>query len=433
MNTPKLVIMCVDDEKIVLDSLNRQLQRHFHDAYEFEFAESAEEAIKTLDELSSEGYSVAMIISDQIMPGMSGDQFLTHIHQKLPKPIKILLTGQASLDSAIKAINNANLYRYICKPWSEDDFLLTVEKGLQQYVLSEQTHKQIEVFSHFFPGQFLECLSKESMLDVHLGDHVQKEMTVLFSDIRNFTTLSESMTPEENFSFINNYLSYIEPAINKNRGFIDKYIGDAILALFENPEDALNAALDMQKGIASFNRDYSTQKYHPVTSGIGLHTGTLMLGIVGVEKRVQGTVIADAVNLAARMQDLSPLAGGQIIASGSFIDNLQKEHMPHDNIRFLGKIFVKGKKEAVPVYEILTPETDPSGALKMNTKELFAEGISLFLTKQFAEACVKFKRVLDQNPSDKCAQRYLQIAAKYMLEGVPDDWEGIHLSNSHHK
>lgn len=118
----KPVIICVDDEKIILDSLNRQLQRHFGDQYEYEFCESADEALELINQLNAEGYSVIMVISDQIMPGMSGDQFLVEVQESHPKIIKILLTGQASLESAIRAINKANLYRYITKPWSESDF-----------------------------------------------------------------------------------------------------------------------------------------------------------------------------------------------------------------------------------------------------------------------------------------------------------------------
>src|SRR5260221_12288783 len=119
----KMVIICVDDEKIILDALNRQLQNHFGHQYEYEFCESADEAIALMDKLENEGFKTVMVVSDQIMPGMSGDEFLITVHKKYPKLVKILLTGQASLESAIKAINKANLYRYITKPWAESDFV----------------------------------------------------------------------------------------------------------------------------------------------------------------------------------------------------------------------------------------------------------------------------------------------------------------------
>lgn len=428
----KPVIICVDDEKMILDSLNRQLQRTFKDDYDFEFAESAEEAIQIIDELYNEGLNVVMIISDQIMPGMAGDQFLIHLHKKFPEQIKILLTGQASLDSAVNAINKANLYRYITKPWVESDFMLTVEKGLKQYNLTKQTQLQLEMFKRYVPQQFLECLSKKDILDIHLGDHVQKEMSILFTDIRNFSRISEILTSEEIYSFVNNYLSYVEPAIDAHNGFVDKFVGDAIMALFFNPEDALLAALDIQKAIKRFNDDFNDEKYHPISSGIGLHTGSLMLGIVGVENRLQSTVIADAVNTASRIEDITSKIGGLIIASGDFVDKLRETspNLTEDHFRYLGKVLVKGKKQILPVYEIFSMENDLQAGHKISTKKIFVEGLNLFFNKEFAESCVKFKAVVMENPEDKFAHIYLNLAAKYMLDGVPDDWEGIYFTDS---
>ena len=104
-----------------------------------------------------------------------------------------------------------------------------------------------EANARFVPRQFLEYLGKESIADIQLGDQVQKEMAVLFTDIRDFTSISEQMTPKENFNFLNNYLGYMEPVIRNNNGFVDKYIGDSIMALFpDNTEDAINAAIEMR-------------------------------------------------------------------------------------------------------------------------------------------------------------------------------------------
>ncbi|MEA5557367.1 response regulator, partial [Nodularia spumigena] len=198
----KPVIICVDDEQIILNSLNKQLHRKFGTRFEYEFAESAEEALEIIRDLSDDGYIIVMVISDQIMPGMTGDQFLVDVHTNHPRPIKILLTGQAAIDAAINAVNKADLYRYLTKPWDEDDFLLTVERGIQQYYLHEETVRQLEVFRKFVPREFLEFLGRDNILDVKLGDQIQQEMTIMFTDIRDFTALSEKMTPKENFDFI---------------------------------------------------------------------------------------------------------------------------------------------------------------------------------------------------------------------------------------
>jgi len=141
MGNKKPVIFCVDDEKIVLNTLNSQLQGKFQDLYELGFAESGEEAIETINDLSKDGYEIIMVIADQIMPSMKGDELLVKVHQSYPKTIKILLTGQASLESAINAINSAHLFRYLTKPWPEEDFLLTVQKGLEEYSLIQSREK----------------------------------------------------------------------------------------------------------------------------------------------------------------------------------------------------------------------------------------------------------------------------------------------------
>lgn len=419
----KPVIICVDDEKIILDSLNRQLQRHFGDQYEYEFCESADEALELINQLNAEGYSVIMVISDQIMPGMSGDQFLVEVQESHPKIIKILLTGQASLESAIRAINKANLYRYITKPWSESDFLLTVAKGLQEYNLLECTLKQAEVFEKFVPKQFLQCLSKKEISEVQLGDHIEREMSILFVDIRNFTTISESFSPEENYNFINEYLNYVEPTIQSNNGFIDKYIGDAVIALFQTADDALHAALDMRLAVAKFNEDHKSEKYYPVVTGVGLHVGMLMLGIVGVENRMQGTVISDAVNVASRLQDLAGIYDLRIVASEEFINTLKDKDFVLENRRFLGGVYLKGKKQNISISEVMVAATDPNSEMKLSMKQDFEHGIELFQGKKFAEACVKFKSVLEKNPFDKVTKLYLNLSAEYMLKGVPDIWD----------
>lgn len=419
----KPVIICVDDEKFVLDALLKQLKRQFGDAYEYELAESGEEALEIIKDLITEGQEVVMVISDQIMPGMKGDQLLTYINEQNKKAIKILLTGQASLDSAINSINNADLFRYMTKPWQENDLLLTVGKGIEQYSLKEETLKNAEIFSHFVPKQFLDALSIKSILDVKLGDSVEKEMTIMFSDIRSFTTKSENMTSKENFSFINSYLSYIEPNITKYKGFIDKYIGDAVMALFHSEQEALDSAIAMIKSLKKFNEDFANQSFTPVEIGIGLHTGNLMLGIVGVPTRLQSTVFSDDVNLSSRIESLTKHYGSEIIISDKLYNHLKNKEQY--NFRSLGKVVVKGKKDPFYIFEVLDDAFGNKSSLKIKTKNDFEEGIDCYIKANFAEACVYFKRVLETNPEDKAASLYINVAAELIAKPVPKNWEGI--------
>ena len=293
---------------------------------------------------------------------------------------------------------------------------------LGQYI--QNMSNMTEAYSHFVPKQFLEFLGKESFVDIRLGDQVEKEMTVLFSDIRSFTEISEQMTPKENFDFINYYLGYMEPVIRNNNGFIDKYIGDSIMALFsESVEDAINASIEMRIKLSQFNQVMDQFDKPSINSGIGIHTGSLMLGVVGGEGRMDGTVISDAVNLAARLEGLTKVYGSSIIISQ---DTLIKLNDPGQyNYRFLDIVKVKGKKEAVYIFEIIDGDPEDVRILKLETKALFAEGINHYKTRRFAEANKCFKQVSKVNPGDRAALEYVKRCSRFIDQGVPENWDGI--------
>jgi PAS domain S-box-containing protein len=139
-----LGILCIDDQEVVLESLSEQLKRYLGDEYNIETAQSGGEALELIEELREEGIEIAVIIADQIMPGMKGDELLVEMHAKYPNTLKIMLTGQASAESVGRAINAANLYRYIPKPWEENDLLLTVKEALRRYVQEKQLAEQNE-------------------------------------------------------------------------------------------------------------------------------------------------------------------------------------------------------------------------------------------------------------------------------------------------
>ncbi|MCF8365597.1 MAG: HAMP domain-containing protein, partial [Bacteroidales bacterium] len=183
---------------------------------------------------------------------------------------------------------------------------------IEQYIT--KIEKMNKAYSRFVPKQFLEFLKKDNITEVQLGDQVQKEMSVLFTDIRDFTTLSEQLTPKETFDFLNEYLSVMEPLISRNNGFIDKYIGDSIMALFVgNVENAIDAAIEMRVALADFNVKRKLDGKHTIDSGIGVHTGNLMLGVVGGHGRMDGTLVSDAVNLASRIEGLTKMYATSII------------------------------------------------------------------------------------------------------------------------
>ncbi len=286
-----------------------------------------------------------------------------------------------------------------------------------------------EAYYRFVPRQFLEFLGKDNITDIKLGDQIQKEMSVLFTDIRSFTSLSEQMTPAENFNFINNYLGLMEPVITHHGGFIDKFIGDSIMALFPgNVEDAINAAVEMRRTLNDYNLIREAEGRQAINTGIGIHTGNLMLGVVGGIGRMEGTVISDAVNLASRLEGLTKLYGTSIIISQ---DTLIKLNNPTAyNYRFLDVVKVRGKKESVYIFEILDGLTDRAKELRIATRKAFGEGLDAYKSKNFQQAKIVFEKVLAQNPNDQAVQLYIERCNDNILNGIPEDWDGVEVINT---
>ncbi|MBW4680336.1 MAG: CHASE2 domain-containing protein [Microcoleus vaginatus WJT46-NPBG5] len=272
-----------------------------------------------------------------------------------------------------------------------------------------------DAYGRFVPHEFLNLLGYESILDAKLGDNIQLEMSVLFSDIRDFTTLSETMTPEDNFKFINAYLSRMEPAITENHGFIDKYIGDAIMALFsEGADDALRAAISMLTKLAEYNQTRINSGYIPIQIGIGINTGSLMLGTVGSNSRMNGTVISDAVNLASRIEGLTKTYGVSLLISGQTFLSLKN---PSDYaFRLIDKVKVKGKSQMVTVYEIFDADPAEIKEAKLQTKTSFEKALLLYNLGRFWEAAQKFQSCLKTYPGDRIAKSYLERCRQQILE-----------------
>lgn len=208
-----------------------------------------------------------------------------------------------------------------------------------------------EANQRFVPIEFLQMLEKSSITEVRLGDQIQKRMTVLFADIKSFTALSEKLTPKENFDFLNNYLGFMEPIIRAHGGFIDKFIGDSIMALFGNKvENAVDAALEMRKQLAIFNLELQQNGQLPIETGVGIHTGNLMLGVVGGAGRMETTVISDAVNLASRLEGLTRDYQVGIILSDDSLREI--ENKDRYCSQYLGEVTVKGRVKPVKIFTI---------------------------------------------------------------------------------
>ena len=180
-------------------------------------------------------------------------------------------------------------------------------------------------------------------------------------------------------------------------------------------EDAVKAAIEMQKELSKNDNGLNV--------GMGLHTGKLIMGIIGDENRMDAATISDAVNTAARMEGLTKVFGGAILLSESTFKNFSNSEQ--FNFRFLGNVQVKGKENAVGVYECLDGLEDKQKLLSLKTMDTFSNGIKAFYEKDFIKASSLFKEVLSQNPIDKAASRFLNRSVGYIIEGVSEDWTGV--------
>lgn len=280
-------------------------------------------------------------------------------------------------------------------------------------------------FERFVPKQFLFFLQKKDIAEIQLGDSTEREMTILFSDIRSFTSLSEKMTPQENFNFLNGLLKRIGPLIRQNDGFIDKYIGDAVMALFpETVDHAVDAAIQMRRLLVTYNATREKKGYVPIDIGIGIHSGNLMLGTIGEEERMEGTVISDAVNLASRLEGLTKVYQCPILTTQQAQTRLKNPQKY--NIRTIDHVKVKGKADAVTVVEVIDGERDELFEKKLQTKPDFEQALRSYAARDLSLAGDLFRKVLDANPADKAAYLFAERISQLNLTGIPDEWDGVH-------
>ncbi len=280
-----------------------------------------------------------------------------------------------------------------------------------------------EASTRFVPREFLEQLHRDDIRSLQLGDHAERNMTVLFSDIRSFTALSESMSPQQTFNFVNSYLTRVGPIIRDHDGFIDKYIGDAIMGLFPvRPRDAVDAAIAMQQRVVTYNEERARAGYAPIQIGIGLHYGSLMLGTIGETLRFETTVIADAVNVAARLESLTKTFGSLILASGQVLAQIDA---PPYQTRLLSEIQVKGTTRSLTVYEVCDADPPLVLAHKVRTAAAFNEARLAYAAGDFVHAHRLFTEVLADDSDDRAAAYFHERAAEMKGAGREHAWTGV--------
>ena len=264
-----------------------------------------------------------------------------------------------------------------------------------------------EAYARFVPRAFLSFLDKDSILDVTLGDQVQRDMTVLLSDIRNFTRMSEAISPGEAFGLLNDFLGRVTPAIQAQGGIIDKYVGDSVMALFpEGADAALNAAVAMLREKTALNRVRATAGLAPIEIGIGLHSGPVMLGIIGAETRMDGTVIGDTVNTASRIEQVTKAYGLSLAITKATYDALA---FPGSfMLREIDRVQVAGRTEPVTVFEVFEADPPEQAAAKQRNMGRLAEVLARFRAGDLEGCEAEARLMLAMHPEDPVAAVYLR-------------------------
>lgn len=423
-------IVIIDDTALNLRLLADLLKRQGWHARPFPTGEQGLRSIEA--ELPD------LILLDISLPDIDGYEICTRLKQNPDTrevPVIFVSARHEALDK-VKAFRTGGV-DFISKPFQSDEVvarirthldLATLRHELEQRVVERtaQLEQLNAAYERFVPHEFLEILGKDQITDVTMGDQIHRAMAVMFTDIRDFTTLSESMTPQDNFNFINAYLKRVSPVIRRHGGVVDKYIGDSIMSLFKQNEvrRALDAILDVRREVASYNAHRHATGRRAIQVGTGMHVGDLMLGIIGEEQRLQGTVISDAVNLASRLESLTKIYGVSTIISQETLDLV--DDPSRYNTRFLDLVQVKGKRRPVLIYEMFDGDEQSQFAMKCKTREDFERGLAHYHREEFGDACHFFKQVTTVNVQDHAAWLFLNKATGYKKDGVlPTDWVGI--------
>jgi len=276
---------------------------------------------------------------------------------------------------------------------------------------------------------YLSFLQKDSLVNIKLGDHVTDEMTVMFSDLRSFTTISEEMTPQENFDFVNAYLGRVSPAVREFNGFIVKYLGDGIMAIFpKTADDAVQAGIETLNQVNIYNEYRAKADRQPIHVGIGVNTGHMMVGMVGEEGRMQGDAFSDNVNLTSRLEGLTKHYSVSFIISAA-TKNALKDCSKY-NVRFLDKVQVKGRMNALDLYEVYDADLPGMRSLKQKTHEDYQQAMKYFFAREFTEAQSLLFKVLQKNPNDKVAWHHLMSATQCLENDVAENWTGVTVMTS---
>lgn len=309
-----------------------------------------------------------------------------------------------------------------------EDALKQIDKTALIQRKADEAMQLHQNFQKFVPRQFVAHFAKAGVNTLELGRADEDNVAIMFCDIRGFTSLSEKLTPQQLMNFLNSYFLRMNAPIHENNGFIDKFIGDAIMALFDNPKgtdsdkarDAISSAIGIQKALKLYNMHRDNVGYPPIRNGVGIHFGPVVIGTVGSDDRMDTTVIGDAVNVAQRIETLNDYFGSDILVSRECLE-LALKSSPLD-YRTVENIRLKGKSVNVCVLEILSHLDENERKAKLACHTAIEEGISLRNNEKMADAAKLFSDLFAKYPDDKVIAHHYGMSQKALHS---NGWDGV--------
>jgi len=294
-------------------------------------------------------------------------------------------------------------------------------------VTEERKKKEIkEAFTHYVSPALVHDLLKDPSKLVLGGE--ERRLTVLFSDIRGFTTISEGLAPQVLVKLMNDYLTPMTDIVLKHGGTVDKYMGDAIMAFWgapvwqeDHPQRACAAALEMLEKLAILQKEWAERGIPRLDIGVGISTGKLTVGNMGSATRFDYTVMGDAVNLGSRLEGMNKEYGTRIIVPKFTYEDVKSEFI----LRQLDCIKVKGKNIPINIYELMAPTS--GGDHLREAARTFEAGLQAYFRRDWDQAEAQFRKTLEILPADSPATVFLERLRNLRRQSLPDDWDGVYV------
>lgn len=333
----------------------------------------------------------------------------------------VIILLKRSSRKQIANLKSANIPYYISKPYTPEKIVGITERAFTD----TNRKKELEAVKSYISEAAYASAMQIAKNKVKKNELRAEErlLTILFTDIAGFSSLCENLETQEIVGFLNNYFDMMADPLKKSGALIDKYIGDAIMALFDPLKDdnahynAVKSSLEMQKALISYNKNNNTS----VGMRIGINTGHVIWGDVGsVLDRRDTTVIGDPVNLASRLEGANKEFGTGIMISDSTYEYVENFF----EFRELDLIQVKGKEKPTKVYEVIAEKGELNN-IQTNILENFNQGLILYKSREFKEAIKYFKKALDYDNSDGPSLTYIKRSEKFIINPPDDSWDGV--------